>query len=82
MRIDRVFDFVNILSNNKNFQVTLNTRFRLLRGFFRPLLLTPGKDIKLSTMSVACCWTNHEAEFKVYFHRIKCNNKNGRCKTV
>ena len=82
MSFGKVPDFVNILSNNKNVQGTLNTRvltllplklFRLLRGFFWPLLLTPEKYIRPWTTSIQCYVTNCEAKNELYFQRNKCN---------
>ena len=73
------------------FQVTLNERvltllplklFRLLRGFLWPLLLTPGKVIRLCTSSKECYVTNYEAEHKLHLQWNKCNNENTMCKTV
>ena len=84
------FNFVNILSNYNNFKFTLITRvldllplkpFRLLRGFlWPPLQLTPGKDVRLCTMSIECYVTNYKAQHTLYFQWK--SFKNNMCKTL
>ena len=78
MSIGKVSDIVHILNNNNNFQATLNTwvftllplkLFRLLRRLLWPLLLTPGKDIRLCTTSIECYMTNYKIEHTLYSQR-------------